>query len=142
MTNKNCDICGIQINGHGNNPAPFTGDVVCDKCNENIVVPLRVYEIVKEPSSALLFKVNGAVAVLKPKDKYFTIKELQTAVGGLIEVYPRKLNGHMIVCNEEGLLMDLPINELFEKYSGITLVGDILLCPLIIFEEPWSDEDE
>lgn len=41
-----CCICGRQFSGEGNNPAPVEhhdGDVCCDKCNANVVVPLRLF---------------------------------------------------------------------------------------------------
>lgn len=40
-----CCLCGRQFNGEGNNPAPLVhhdGDVCCDECNANVVVPLRL----------------------------------------------------------------------------------------------------
>lgn len=41
-----CCICGRQFSGEGNNPAPVEhhdGDVCCDECNANVVVPLRLF---------------------------------------------------------------------------------------------------
>lgn len=96
----------------------------------------------KEEKSAVLFKTDGTVEQVKPKDEYFTLSEFQTHVKGLIELYPKRLDGKLIVCNEEGLLRGLPINHAFKKHSGITLVGDILLCPESIFEKPDDESDE
>ena len=41
-----CCICGHQFAGEGNNPVPvehYDGDVCCDECNTNIVIPLRLF---------------------------------------------------------------------------------------------------
>lgn len=104
--------------------------------NEKVALQIKGYESIKEPTSAVLFKADGTVTSIKPKNRYFTLKELQTLVGGLIELYPKRLHGHLIVCNEEGLLLGLRPNLMFKKYANITLVGDVLLCPETIFEEP------
>ena len=133
---KICDICDKKFTGYGNNPTPLRGSVCCDECNLKIVVPIRIYQSTKEPTNALLFKQDGSVTKIKPKGTYFTLKELQTLVGGLIELYPKRLHDHLIVCNEEGLLLDLEPNDVFRKYANITLMGDVLLCPVAIFEEP------
>ncbi len=40
---KYCCICGKEILGPGNNPAPVaTGGRCCDKCNESVVIPERL----------------------------------------------------------------------------------------------------
>lgn len=139
---KTCDICNKEFSEYGNNPTPFKGEVCCDECNYTKVLIARKHESVEDPKEALLFQADGTVRTVKPKDKNFTLKELQSLVGGLIELYPKRINGHYIVCNEEGLILDLEINNLFRNYSGITLVGDVLVCPLKIFEEPDGEEDE
>lgn len=43
---RKCCICGHYIIGEGNSPAPVEhhdGDVCCDECNANVVVPLRLF---------------------------------------------------------------------------------------------------
>lgn len=139
---KVCDICNKKFEEFGNNPAPFSGNRCCNECNNKLVVPLRIYQVTKDPTSAILFQADGTVRTVKPKDKYFTLKELQTLVGGLIELYPKRIHGHYVVCNEEGLILELEVNNIFRKYSGITLVGDVLVCPVKIFEEQEEDENE
>lgn len=42
-----CCICGKEIVGWGNNPYPASkkvGDRCCDKCNTEIVIPMRIKE--------------------------------------------------------------------------------------------------
>ena len=54
-----------------------------------------------------------------------TLERMQKLVGGYIEfVYPP--NGKILVCNEEGLFSNLPVNEQIQKIYGITLVGDVI----------------
>lgn len=137
---KVCAICKKPFAGYGNNPAPFSGKVCCDDCNDRYVIPLRLFHLVHNPKHALRFKEDGTVEMLKPKDKYFTLEELQTAVGGLIELYPSRFMNMLVVCDEEGLLKERPLNKIFANLSAIKLVGDVLLCPTEIFEEP--DEEE
>lgn len=108
---------------------------------EKITLPIKNYASIKEESSAVLIKADGTVERVKPKDAYFTLIELQRLVGGLIELYPKRLDGDFVVCNEEGLIRGLPINHTFRKFTGITLVGDIFVCPETIFEK-LDDEDE
>lgn len=137
---KTCSICKTSFEGFGNNPAPFLGKVCCDECNRNYVVPLRIYQIVKNPKNALLFKTDGSIETYTPKNEYFTLEELQKAVGGLIELYPRTYLDMYVVCDEEGLLKQRQRNSIFASLTSIELVGDVLLCPKTIFEAP--DEEE
>jgi hypothetical protein len=58
-----CCICGVEINGYGNNPdgacwkdaqgniieAEFDADArCCDECNERYVIPGRIYRLNKQ----------------------------------------------------------------------------------------------
>lgn len=58
-----------------------------------------------------------------------TLKEMQEFVGGYIEPIRVKVNGYSytIVVNEEGLLMNLPINEYDSRVAGFMLVGNVIL---------------
>lgn len=45
-----CCICGQGCMGHGNNPWPVNDDETaecCDCCNEDIVVPARILQIME-----------------------------------------------------------------------------------------------
>ena len=54
-----CSICGKKISGHGHNPFPVTmAGNCCDRCNEKIVMPVRVF-----------------MATLKNKNKHSIIKD-------------------------------------------------------------------
>lgn len=136
-----CCICGQEFEGIGNNAEPVMNGVCCTHCNSKAVLPLRLYYTMDNPrKAALLLTVDNEICVVNPKDKYFTLKELQDAVDGLIAVAGFYLNC-IVVCNEEGLLKHLPINKLFKKMSGFTLVGNALIVPEEIFEKP-EDEEE
>lgn len=80
---------------------------------------------------AKLIRTNGTVEAVKPKrGTAFTLKELQTLVGGYIEVlYPPSRTGAVLVVNEEGRLRGLPPNKVASAvYGGGFIVGDALLC--------------
>lgn len=55
------------------------------------------------------------------------LSDLQEAVGGLIEVLGVAPDGRTILCNEEGLLNDLPVNLPVMYAFGYECVGDVLL---------------
>jgi hypothetical protein len=57
----------------------------------------------------------------------FSLEELQSAVGGYIEVAPFNQQGKVLLVNEEGLLMQLPVNPLATTLAGYPIVGDALL---------------
>lgn len=134
--NKVCSICDKPFSEYGNNPSPFNGDVCCDECNQRFVIPLRIYQIGHDAKYALHFKEDGTLEILKPTNKYFTLQELQDAVGGYIELYPYHYANKLIICDEEGLIKEKPVNKLFERLTSVSLVGDIVLCPEEIFEAP------
>ena len=52
-----------------------------------------------------------------------TLENLQTHVGGFIEVF-RPARDYAVICNEEGKIMNLPLNC---SCFGETFVGDILV---------------
>lgn len=80
-----------------------------------------------------LLKTDGTSVEYTPQGKYFTLEELQKAVGGYIEIVPIDKE-YSLVVNEEGKLMGLPINEvatrLYRKvrYTNDFIVGEALLC--------------
>ena len=60
MKNKYCSnpICDNEIEGMGNNPQPLLNlkvkDSVCDRCNEEFVIPARLGEPVSELIESLI----------------------------------------------------------------------------------------
>lgn len=139
---KTCSLCAKTFEGYGNNPEPFTGETCCDECNSKYVIPLRASDflITKSTGYALLFTEEGDIELIQPKTSaYFTLEELQKAVGGLIELYPALFLNKLIICDEEGILKKRKQNRLFRKLTGIGLLGSVLLCPKAIFEKPEED---
>ncbi len=83
--------------------------------------------------SSLLFKTDGYVQSIEPKDSNkFSLDELQGYVHGHIEVVPLPGN-QLLVCNDEGKIQGLPINRfatLMVKehlQPNDFLVGDVLI---------------
>ena len=91
---------------------------------------------------ALLLKPEGPVKKLYPKGKYFTLKELQDAVGGNIEIYPYPYYEDFIIVNEDAVALDLQYNINAVDILGIEVLGNVLIVPRAIFEEPEEDEDD
>ena len=83
---------------------------------------------------AYIYKSNGEIIETSPKNKKdFSLKELKEIVGGYIEILDLK-DAYMVI-NEEGKLLDLPLNvDATTLYMCITnindyIVGDVLVCP-------------
>ena len=45
MNKFKCDICGKEVEGYWNNPAPLEGSKCCDRCHNKYVVPARLKQI-------------------------------------------------------------------------------------------------
>ena len=83
---------------------------------------------------AQIIKTNGDVLDVEPKSgKDFQLDELQSFVGGYIQIVPLK-NGQLMVINEEGKINALAINLQATGVFGDTygdcdiIVGDVLIC--------------
>ena len=73
---------------------------------------------------AVLVKPDGSYGIVSPKKgEKFTLEELQEFVGGYIEITPSKIEGTVLVVNEEGLLNNLPYNH---KSSLLSQAGYIV----------------
>ena len=78
---------------------------------------------------ALYIKANGEKTEVTPHNGVnFSLKELQTFVGGYIEMLLTNDQQTMVV-NEEGRLNNLPVNH---EASGMVtcgpIVGNVLVC--------------
>jgi len=129
-----CSICGNEIKGYSNNADPITYGVCCGACNENVVLPVRLFNSGWSKTNALLIKTDGTVEMIKPECKKFALKELQQCVDGYIEIYPSRNKKIVILVNEEGLLHQLPYNKLAEKILAVRAVGNVLIGPAKLFE--------
>jgi len=124
-----CVVCGTAIEGQGNNLSPLKGDTCCDECNMNVVIPLRVFLSGKNTKQALILGEDNKVQFIKPEGRFFTLEQLQQAVRGYIEVHPHKVQNHLILVNEEGLMNQMKPNRLASLAFDIKVVGPVLICP-------------
>ena len=83
---------------------------------------------------AVVIKTDGTKEGLQPKNnKVFTLEELKSVVGGYIEIVPLE-EGYSMVINEEGKLLDLPINVIATRVYRTSrnaddfIVGNVLIC--------------
>ena len=77
---------------------------------------------------AKIIKASGEFVAIEPKNgKNFSLEELQSIVGGYIEIVYLS-DGSLMVVNEEGLLKELPYNLVASGIAGFYIVGDVLLC--------------
>lgn len=136
-----CIYCGKEINGHEmNSAAPLHSDeYCCADCNMKVVVPYRVFLSTYDKKDTALWVKQDRLELVKPKGAFFTLGELQNAVGGYIEIAPALDRDYMTVVDEEGLLKGLPLNNLFLKMFDRKIVGNVLVVPRRIFEAPEED---
>lgn len=83
---------------------------------------------------AIVIKTDGTKDALQPKNnKVFTLEELKSVVGGYIEIVPLT-EDYLMVINEEGKLLDLPINVVATRVYRASrntedfIVGNVLIC--------------
>lgn len=76
----------------------------------------------------LIYFAEGGVEERR-LDRTVTLKDLQTAVGGYIELVPRSgevTHGGAAYCNEDGLRLGLPFNGLASLRFRQNLVGNVV----------------
>ena len=94
---------------------------------------------IQDPNQSILISPSGEITAINPTGKTWSLKELQTHVGGYIEVYPLpKKRGEpkrLLVLNEEGLLLGLPKNTMVSAIfgKGANIVGTVVVCPSRMF---------
>lgn len=82
---------------------------------------------------AQIIKTNGGRKEIEPKNgSFFSLGEMQKIVGGYIEIAYLG-NDTLMIVNEEGKLMGLPINSeatiLYQqRVTHDVIVGDVLVC--------------
>ena len=84
----------------------------------------------------ILITAEGEEKVVTPDNgEVFPLKELQTHVGGWIEVVPQRIHPDKVyLCDEEGLLKGKDVNSVVSETIDYPVVGDIL----IISHEEWE----
>lgn len=83
-----------------------------------------------------VIRASGLVKFIHGKP---TLRDLQNAVGGLIEGVPMDDESFTAFCNEEGKLEGLPVNHAATRFTGIR--GDVLMGDVVIIGPP-DDEGE
>jgi hypothetical protein len=122
-----CSICSKTIEGDIHNAMPIISDVCCSTCNENVVIPFRVYGLGTNLKEGLVLDPRYKMRIIKPKATKFSLEELQHHVKGYIHYYPSHNKTYNIIVNEEGLLLRLSKNELSKRIFGIHAVGNVLI---------------
>ena len=130
-----CSICGKEIEERfANNPSPLKRGLVCDKCNSEIVLPLRFYLAGTNKNTALLIEPNGVISYYLEKEKTIPLETMQEMVEGYIEIYPKQDNNFIYIVNEEGLIHNKKPNMLAYEIFGISVVGNLLVIPKNLIE--------
>ncbi len=85
--------------------------------------------------SSMLYHPTGDPINIKPIDNNdsFGTDELETFIGGPVDHI--KLDNGMLVINDEGQKMDLPLNDMASK-NGYSLYGNVIFVPKLIQAEP------
>lgn len=108
------------------------------KLSHELRIELRkkIIKNVKHNIAALLTE-NYELKFVEPNNKeFFVLEELQTIVGGLIEVYPEKVvEDSVTFVDEEGLLKDRKPNQLIKDVFGIDVVGNAFIVPNNLLHE-------
>ena len=90
---------------------------------------------IQDPNQSILITPEGEISAINPTGKTWSLKELQSHVGGYIEVYPlpqkRGEPKRILVLNEEGLLHGLPKNTMVSAIfgKGANIAGTVVVCP-------------
>lgn len=99
-----------------------------------LVACMDIGSLIKEKIMAEIIKANGERESIEPKNgKDFKLDELREIVNGWVEVVWLP-NDKIMIVNEDGKLLDLPINQeattIYQKTFGFNdmIVGDVLLC--------------
>lgn len=97
---------------------------------------------------ATLIPIVGQVQEVLPRQgESFTLAELQTIVGGYIELVKLAPN-QLLFCNEDGKRLNLPVNMRATALTrGIVgdddfIVGDVIICSMQEAGEDDPQEDE
>jgi len=130
-----CKLCGKELEGFGNNALPYDDTICCDDCNNNIVLPLRLFLTGMVQDQILVISAtNNTLEYIKITGKEVELEQLQNLVEGYIELVPLKHKYLLFIVNEEGLLYDMPYNKLANKILGIDVVGNLIICPKKLFK--------
>lgn len=135
-----CQICKEDLNDMGHNSFPFKRGNCCDKCNSNLITPLRLY-LSGYNKKKLLVIENNKIYTTDVLDDSISIDLLQRLVNGYIEIYPYIDKNFFFIVNEDGkILKDLKHNDLAYEIFGINIFGNLVLCPKNLMKEDKENE--
>lgn len=125
-----CCICKKEIKGEAIKPLVLFGGKCCKSCDDNITKALDVFISTYEDCENAVLMTNDKVELIKPKGKYFTLKELQSAVGGYITICRTKFSDYYYVVDEEAKLKNAPVNKTCFNFFDEMFYGVVLLAPI------------
>lgn len=121
-TSERCEICNGFIVGWDwpNSILGEDGRVTCKNCMKTTTCE---HIITDGPETKQVRPDNGTD---------FTLEEIQAAVGGNIEVVPLRETGLILICNEDGHALGLPLNQLAMKRLASLLLCDVAdILPIV-----------
>ena len=132
-----CSICNKEIKkGHENNADPFRfHKACCDSCNDNPIVPIRMFLTGMYPSIVMKLTCDGQISTFRPGKADDSLDEMQSAVDGYIEFLPSKYLDNSLndkfyfIVDEEGKLKGKKPNQLAYELFNINVVGTLLIVP-------------
>lgn len=79
-------------------------------------------------SADFILRYDGESVETSPRNgKRYSLKELSNAVNGYVECV-RLPDGRLMWVNEEGRMLNLPVNTRASELAGRTIVGPVLVC--------------
>lgn len=94
-------------------------------------------------AEALFIPEEGECKPFPPQaGKFYSLEELQKALGGLIEVIRLGDSGRIMIINEEGKLNALPINRRATQLFRTTFdTHDFIVGPAIFCDDEYMKKD-
>ena len=124
---KICGICAKDIVGHGNNSDPINCGLVCDDCNIDYVIPLRIFMSGYLDNHILVVRADDTIDIETVRNRNL-LKQLQTIVGGRVETYPKEDDKFVFMVDEEGVIKNKEYNMLAKLIFDIDVYGDLAVC--------------
>ena len=78
---------------------------------------------------SIIYTTIGTVEEVFPEDKQsFSLKEIQSFVGGYVERISNSNSTDIVLVNEEARIKKLPFNVNASSSLGINLFGNVFVC--------------
>jgi len=109
---------------------PLPGAYPFDDGDDGTEGPTTPRDMIAHP---IVIPAEGAPAIRMPANGAdFTLEELHAVCGGYIETVRLALVSPtvaLLVVNEEGMRLELPLNPTATRLAGQPILGTVLLCP-------------